>query len=199
MTTESFARTQGSALYFGGNPDDGFTLEGKLDEVAVFNRALSAADIARQYQASGPDQHLALTARLPGSGTAPVAPAPAFSEKYNEVLRAMKPSVHWPLREPGSSFRPGRASITNASAPTANYSISIWFRNDLANDARPVTGYFFSPVRHAIRRRPGTISVLAAIIGRDTKDACFFTTATRAGKPSLAAPFSPPARGIMSY
>ena len=67
----------------------------------------------------------------------------------------MKPSVHWPLREPGSRFRPGRASITNASAPTGTYSVSIWFRNNLANDAHPVTGYFFSRGPSGDSQAPG--------------------------------------------
>ena len=44
----------GAALSFGGRVEDGFTLEGKIDEAAVFDRVLTAAEIAIQYQVSGP-------------------------------------------------------------------------------------------------------------------------------------------------
>lgn len=39
-------------LHLGGGPDPGSRFEGKLDEVAVFDRALSASEIADLYQAS---------------------------------------------------------------------------------------------------------------------------------------------------
>ncbi len=44
----------GAALSFGGRVEDGFTFEGKIDEAAVFDRVLTAAEIAIQYQVSGP-------------------------------------------------------------------------------------------------------------------------------------------------
>ena len=45
---ETSGAASGTELFFGK------TLEGKIDEAAVFDRALSAAEIAAQYQASGP-------------------------------------------------------------------------------------------------------------------------------------------------
>jgi lysophospholipase L1-like esterase len=48
------AAQEGEQAYsFGARHDGGATLEGKLDEVAVFDRALTAAEVARHYAASG--------------------------------------------------------------------------------------------------------------------------------------------------
>lgn len=40
-------------LYFGGRHDGAASLEGKIDEVAVYDRALTAAEVARHYAAAG--------------------------------------------------------------------------------------------------------------------------------------------------
>ena len=41
------------SLFFGGRCDNQFNFEGKLDEIAVYTRALSIAEIRAHYQASG--------------------------------------------------------------------------------------------------------------------------------------------------
>lgn len=40
-------------LFIAGSRDNLFNFEGKLDEVAVYDRALTAADAAAHYEASG--------------------------------------------------------------------------------------------------------------------------------------------------
>ena len=62
-----------TSLFLGGRCDGMFNLEGKLDEIAVYDRALSAAEIAAHYHAS------ALTPpplQQPRAGTATVLPTP---------------------------------------------------------------------------------------------------------------------------
>jgi len=49
----------GRELFFGGSADNLFGLEGKLDEVAVFDRALTGADAAQFHRAAGLTTHLA--------------------------------------------------------------------------------------------------------------------------------------------
>nr|MDQ3624156.1 HEAT repeat domain-containing protein [Verrucomicrobiota bacterium] len=44
---------QGEHLSFGGTVESAFRFEGKLDEVAVFDRALSASEVAAHWKASG--------------------------------------------------------------------------------------------------------------------------------------------------
>ena len=47
----------GRELFFGGGAENTFGLEGKLDEVAVFDRALKAADAAQLHRAAGLSTH----------------------------------------------------------------------------------------------------------------------------------------------
>jgi len=44
------APANGPTIFLGGRAEDGFTLEGKLDEAAVFGRALTPHEIARVYK-----------------------------------------------------------------------------------------------------------------------------------------------------
>lgn len=44
---------RGRELFFGGSAENAFGLEGRLDEIAVFDRALTAADAARFYRTAG--------------------------------------------------------------------------------------------------------------------------------------------------
>ncbi|MBI5774386.1 MAG: hypothetical protein HZA89_11665 [Verrucomicrobia bacterium] len=71
LSTESDVPPSGVKLFFGGRVEDGFTLDGKIDEAAVFNRALTAGEIAAQHQASGP----------PPRSTVPLPPAVALKAK----------------------------------------------------------------------------------------------------------------------
>ena len=40
-------------LFIGGRNDHRYNFEGKMDEVSVYNRVLTPAEIAQHYQASG--------------------------------------------------------------------------------------------------------------------------------------------------
>lgn len=42
-----------SEVFFGGRPDQGNSLEGKIDEIAVYNRALSPAEISDHFRLAG--------------------------------------------------------------------------------------------------------------------------------------------------
>jgi len=89
LSGEATGKADGATLYLGGRVEYGHSLEGKIDEAAVFNRALSAADIAAQYQASGPPPR-AIVAR-------PIASKPAE--------RAISASVE-PAKSAGMSSEP---------------------------------------------------------------------------------------------
>ncbi len=54
-----------NSLFIGGRNDGLFNFEGKLDEVAVYPRALSATEIASHYQASGLTPPVKVTAIAP--------------------------------------------------------------------------------------------------------------------------------------
>ena len=158
MEGEASAPASGSTLFFGGAPDAGFTFEGRLDEAAVFNRALSASDIAIQYKASGPLQRLTpppAFATIKTMTASVSAPPPKFPESYHATMQAMKPAVHWSLRAPPTAFNGERLAPTGTKVPTGAFSVSLWFRNDLANDVRPVTGYFFSRGPNEDPQAPG--------------------------------------------
>jgi hypothetical protein len=49
----SAARPDGEQIFLGGRADKEATFEGKLDEVAIYNRALSAEEIGRFYELAG--------------------------------------------------------------------------------------------------------------------------------------------------
>ena len=117
---EAAAKAQGAALVFGD------TFEGKIDEAAVFDRALSAAEIAAQYRASGPPPRAILPQPVAARPAARVdMPAPKFTDPYKSALAALQP-------------------ITGTKAPGSAFSVSLWFRNDLANTERAVTAYLVS-------------------------------------------------------
>lgn len=95
---------------------------------------------------------------------------PNFSETYFQTLRNLRPSLIATLTEPHlaltSEPSPSysidgfakcketmlRGSLTN---PTPNYSVSLWFKNDIANDARPITTYLFSYAKTGDTTLPG--------------------------------------------
>jgi hypothetical protein len=47
------AAASGPVIFFGGRSEDGFNFEGKLDEAAVFGRALNPQEISRLYESAG--------------------------------------------------------------------------------------------------------------------------------------------------
>ncbi|HJN12737.1 MAG TPA: LamG-like jellyroll fold domain-containing protein [Pirellulaceae bacterium] len=153
---------------FAGDGGPGPTFDGKLDDIAVFGRALRAEKAVRLYRASG--------MKPPKRPKPPVIlgekPADARSlQRYAEVVRKSKPVAYWKLhdsddqtahdsvgqlrgtyelksqpRQPGTAtknFSGGRVNVTVPGLANT-YSIELWMRNELPNNSRPVTGYMFT-------------------------------------------------------
>lgn len=101
--------------------------EGKLDEVAIYDHALTATDIATHWRVSG----------IEGvRGAVERAQPPPFTGDYAGAVRALKPRVYLPAVAADGGARSEQVG--------GQYSVAFWFRNILPNDARPVTAYLFS-------------------------------------------------------
>ena len=157
-----------SKFCFAGDGGSDPTFDGKLDDIAVFGRALRAEEAVRLYRASG--------MKPPKRPTPPVIldekPSDARSlQRYAEVVRKSKPVAYWKLhdsdnqtahdsvgqrhgtyepksqpRQPGTAaknFSGGRVKVTVPELANT-YSIELWMRNELSNNSRPVTGYMFT-------------------------------------------------------
>ncbi len=151
-----------------GSDGSGATLDGKVDEVAVFDRALTGDDVVASYKASSmvpppqPKPQVVLSAK----------PADAKSrQKYSAAVVASKPLAYWRLHDDAppnaidavgdsmadyeagakplgkqvsaANFSGGRVKA-NVSSLNDNYSVELWFRNELPVQNRPVTAYMFS-------------------------------------------------------
>jgi len=155
-------------LLVGSDGDLATTFDGKVDEVAVFDRALAADDVADLYRISG------MTPPPRPKPTIVLGPKPTDAEsrkKYAAAVTPSKPIAFWRLHdesnrsakdsagghpaeyEQGSSPRPmepGRPNFSGgrvkAKVPQLGntYSVEMWARNDLPNHSRSVTGYLFS-------------------------------------------------------
>ncbi len=137
-------------------------LQGRLDEIAVYDRLLTGGEIQRLWETSGVEQQLAREEaerqRLE-SATAASMPPLIVASDYSQSVLALKPLVASPLSQPPGDFE-FPASLTFDSdhfakfsaarlakkslALPASYSVSLWFRNELDSHARPVTAYLFS-------------------------------------------------------
>ncbi len=62
------------AVFLGGRNDNLFGLEGRLDEVALYDRALSATEIAAHYKASALTPPIATAAAAPTPASQPLSP-----------------------------------------------------------------------------------------------------------------------------
>jgi len=170
-------------LFFGGRHDLDSTLEGKLDDIAVYTRALTADEIAVHYRAAG----LTPPRPVPPPRTAPVQAerpnAPADLERYADAIRRSRPRAWWTLHEadqcrvPDASGNDCAAELEDGASPwrpdsgAANfsggrlkaclaglprdYSVELWIWNELPVTARPVTGYFFSRGEDRAAHAPG--------------------------------------------
>jgi hypothetical protein len=161
------ARATGNQLRLGQG------LQGKLDEVAVFNRPLASAEIAGFWKTSGiPEQRAKETAgreRAEKEAAERMQP-PKFAAGYHAAVAALKPNVHAPLdappkdmvAEPGVQFAPATfANFTSGRIRGGNdklgaaFSVSLWFRNETPNGAAAVTAYLFSRGPEGDRQAPG--------------------------------------------
>jgi hypothetical protein len=173
----------GAQLFFGGRHDLDSTLEGKLDDIAVYTRALTADEIVAHYRASG----LTPPRPVPPPRTAPVQAirpcAAAELERYAAAIRQSQPVAWWTLHESeqgqvpdasghgcqaeleegaearrpdsnAANFAGGRLKAVLAGLPR-DYSVELWIWNELPVNARPVTGYFFSRGEDGAAEAPG--------------------------------------------
>jgi hypothetical protein len=97
-----------ASLYLGGAREPAHSFEGKLDEVAVFDRALGAAEVLRRVQ----------LAALEVSGTVLVKVAPDPLGAYSHALQGTRPLAYWRLGENGFG---GRQALD--STPAARHAI----------------------------------------------------------------------------
>lgn len=145
-----------------GQVQFGVGLQGKLDEIAVFGRALTLPDVQALWQASGiPEQRLheqAMRERIERELAERVKP-PKFPDGYEAVVAQMNPvmasalaAAPDPMRSTGhvayspETFATFRDGTLSGELPTLGnaYSVSLWFRSETPNDVQPVTAYFFS-------------------------------------------------------
>ena len=152
----------------GSDGSSATTFDGKVDEVAVFDRAIEASDVAALYAKSG------MTPPPRPKPTIVLGPKPSDIEsrkKYADAVLASKPVAFWRLHdesdrsakdsagghaakyETGSSpLQPGAAkpNFSGGRVKTQvpklgnTYSVELWFRNELPVDSRSVTAYLFS-------------------------------------------------------
>ena len=140
----------------------GKDLQGKLDEIAVFDRKLSHSEIEGFWKASGVAEQR-MRAELRRRRNEPDqnagAKPPHYSDDYESKIAALKPAMAYPfnkatgeLQQSGTvdfnpvdfaSFHSGRIAGKSEKLQNA-YSFSMWFRSELQNDLRPVSAYLFS-------------------------------------------------------
>jgi putative membrane-bound dehydrogenase-like protein len=175
-------------LFFGGDPENRANLEGKLDEIAIYSRALAEEEIARHEAASGFRQireaeAVRSLAQLEGV---------TLPEIYSQTILASGPLAYWSMDAAHGSKIPDVTGRFHATAQSTGvrladssllssvsargnhaasftggriraempdlqqtYSAAFWFRNTLPNNARLVTGYFFSRGPDGNKAAPG--------------------------------------------
>ena len=151
----------------------GAGLQGKLDEIAVFNRALKSTEIAHFWNSSRISEQLMReesrrrhAARKSASRIKPIA----FPASYLTTVAALKPVLFRSLDSRpvdievsgNAAFQPNNFATLNgarmsgrASELGDSYSVSLWFRNELTVNTRPVTAYLFSRGPNGDAEAPG--------------------------------------------
>ncbi len=147
----------------------GERLEGKLDEIAVWDRALTPPDCRKLWERSGIAKKRAARRQVERIAAARTLP-PGWPTHHTAAIRDKNPLLYHKLdhKPEGLSverlirFNPearagcdaGRMRGTLPSFDT-EYSASFWFRNDLPIRTRPVTAYLFSRGPHGNPQAPG--------------------------------------------
>jgi len=148
-------------------------LQGKLDEIAIFDHALTVSEIESWWNISGmAQQHRRKKAerRHAANVEAIATQAPAFPNTYRQAIQALQPIVFETLdsapkemtisgsvaftRESYAGFASGRLAWESDKVGDT-FSLSLWFQNHLQNDLRPVTAYLFSRGPDADDQAPG--------------------------------------------
>ena len=157
----------------------GEKIQGKLDEIALFDRALDMASVRSLWQASAMDiehrrtQFARQRAIAVGAlnGRAPAASLTAqFAGDYRAAIDQLRPALFAAMdKQPAelecpkqiqfspagfADCREGPISGTWKAAP-ARFTLSFWFVNRTPNDARPVTAYLASRGTAGNREAPG--------------------------------------------
>ncbi|MFM7163860.1 MAG: PVC-type heme-binding CxxCH protein [Planctomycetaceae bacterium] len=89
-------------LFLGGRSDGLYGLEGRLDEFAVYDRVLTAADAGTHYRAAQAEHGEQISERVPRPDSEPVSPQESLSlievrEGYEVQLVAAEPLVQDPV------------------------------------------------------------------------------------------------------
>jgi putative membrane-bound dehydrogenase-like protein len=144
----------------------GQSLQGKLDELAVFSRSLSPAEIKEFWNLSAIAPERIKREQAREARQKPLA----FPESYPQAVEKLQPLVYFPLqvspvgmikedaiRFSAANFAQFQQSrlIGKAEKLGENYSVSLWFRNDLPNDRAAVTAYLFSRGPQGDKLAPG--------------------------------------------
>ncbi|MDB4664526.1 HEAT repeat domain-containing protein [bacterium] len=151
-----------------GSDGGGATLDGKVDEVAIFDHALSSHDVVALYQSS----EMVSPPRPKPTILLGAKPSDTDSrQKYSAAVVASKPIAYWRLHDDSQAkaddavgglaakyeagakplgkqthvpnFSGGRVKA-EVDALQDNYSVELWFRNELPVQNRSVTAYVFS-------------------------------------------------------
>jgi len=98
---------EGAEIFLGGRCDNFANFEGKLDEVAVFNRPLAATEAAQHFQAAGLPAQIAASSETPSPkpppfDSPPLSPADSFKlirlrPGYEAELVAAEPLLESPV------------------------------------------------------------------------------------------------------
>jgi putative membrane-bound dehydrogenase-like protein len=151
----------------------GTGLQGKLDEVALFDRAIDAAEVATLWTASGIcDQRAAEEAarQHDAEERSLLANAPPFPADHAAKIAALNPLLAYSLAESPkglaaqgtvrfdpkafATFHGGRLA-GRLSGLGAEWTAAFWFRSDVPNESRPVTAYLFSRGPRGAVQAPG--------------------------------------------
>jgi len=180
---ESKSASVPQKLFIGGSSNNTFNFEGKLDDIAFYQRALSPEEISRHYKASGltPPKQPAIPQTAAFHPERPEMPEDL--KRYSDAVKKSDPIAFWSLhelmdgqtpdttgkspaltlekdssvREPGGrtpNFNGGRMR-TAMERLDNDYSAEMWFWNEMPHHAQPVTGYFFSRGPEGDKNAPG--------------------------------------------
>ncbi len=151
----------------------GAGLQGKIDEIALFERALDASAIRALWDASGVGAERATRearSRAEAAREARRAGVPGFPADHAARVAALGPTRTWTLAgQPGDlaarggvTFHPqARAALRGGHLAgrdailDADWSVAFWFRSDLPAEARPVAAYLFSRGPEGAAGAPG--------------------------------------------
>ena len=154
---------------------DYYAIAGVFASVRIADRPMvsdalwSEVSKARTQVAALEKQLAELKKKKPAPKSAGVK-TPAFAADTAAGIGNLKPTLYEPLNtkpakltvENGVTISSGNfaqftAGRLHAKLPDLGkaYTVAFWFRNDLANNARPVTGYLFSRGTNGAARAPG--------------------------------------------